>query len=549
MVVTVKNVNMISILSKTKTKLSATLLLLSFIFVPISALAQAGDSLTLSVAPTLYDMTANPGQVWRSNLKIINVNNTDLNISIDVVNFSPTGEGGEGMFTPITESDQDGSTVAEWIEIQKEIVVPRQQSLEIPLTVNVPQDAAPGGHFAAILVGTKPTTDSEGPTRMQTAQIVTSLFFARVTGEVIENGVIRDFVVSDSLLDKPEATFELRFENKGNVHLQPQGDIKITNMWGQERGIIPINQRSNFGNVLPESIRKFVFTWRGDWSVSDIGRYTATVTLGYGNDSKKFVSSKTTFWVIPFKLLFGILLGLLIFGAIISWLIKLYVRHMLTMAGIDLESYRQKAQMQNRYERHTRLKLHYPVQAGILDLKSRLQVSKNYLGHFKVVGQFIVQYKLFFIAVVLIVAFILVLVWYIKNANTDHRGFEVVYQNTDKNVTLNSEEIVYNDISKNQNFSIDTALPKVAIINRSGIPALAAKLKRDLQKIGYEVTKIDADFTSPQSRTVVVYQNTPDEQVLRLSSDLGNVLVSKVTEEEKVTDPITIYVGSDMAKE
>ena len=74
---------------------------------------------------------------------------------------------------------------------------------------------------------------------------------------------------------------------------------------GQERGIIPINQASQFGNVLPESIRKFTFTWKGEWSVSDIGRYTAMATLAYGSEERQFASAKTYFWVIPVKLLLG----------------------------------------------------------------------------------------------------------------------------------------------------------------------------------------------------------------------------------------------------
>ncbi len=541
------NVNMILILNRLSYNFFRLIFFAWLLVIPVTCFGQQNDSLTLSVAPTLYDMTANPGQLWQSKLKIINVNDIDLNIGIEVVNFSPTGEGGEGMFTPVTETDQDGSTLAEWVKVQKELQIPKQQSMEIPLSVMVPADAAPGGHFAAILVGTKPALGPDGASKLQTAQVVTSLFFARVTGEVIESGVIREFVVGDGLLDKPEATFELRFENKGNVHLQPQGEIKITNMWGQERGIIPINQRSNFGNVLPESIRKFVFTWRGEWSIADIGRYTASVTLGYGSSDKKFVSAKTYFWVIPFKLLFGILLGLIIFGLLISWLIKLYVRHMLTMAGIDINSYRQKRDLESRFSRHNKVRLHYPVQVGILDLKSRLQVSKNFLSHLKVFGQFIIQYKLFFIALLLVGAFIVALVWYIRNANTDHRGYEIVFQNADQNVTLNSEEIIYAEISRNQTFTFNPELPKIKVVNRSGIPGLAANIKRDLQKIGYEVTKIDADFSSPQSRSVIIYQSVSDEAILKLSGEIGNILVSKT--EESSTDPVVIYIGSDLASE
>lgn len=59
----------------------------------------------------------------------------------------------------------------------------------------------------------------------------------RVEGDVQEDGGIREFRAIDSFLDTPDVTFSLRFENKGNVHLQPRGNIVITNMWGQREGL------------------------------------------------------------------------------------------------------------------------------------------------------------------------------------------------------------------------------------------------------------------------------------------------------------------------
>ena len=74
---------------------------------------------------------------------------------------------------------------------------------------------------------------------------------------------------------------------------------------------IPINAQTHFGNVLPNSIRKFEFTWKGEQSLSDIGRYKAVVTLGYGIEGRKFQSSATYFWVIPVKSVLMVLGGAL----------------------------------------------------------------------------------------------------------------------------------------------------------------------------------------------------------------------------------------------
>ena len=304
---------MILTLQKKLNKYAVALLLVFGIAFPQGLVIAQDSSLTLSISPSLFDMSIDPNQEWRSSLRVININPFDLTVYVDVVNFLPQGEGGEGRFVPVTPSEDGGTTLAEWFTVTKEpILIPQEQSVEIPLVVRAPEDASPGGHFAAILVGTKPLVPEEGQARVQTSQMVTSLFFARVSGDVIESGSIREFTTTGKYFNSPEANFELRFENKGNVHLKPQGDIRITNMWGEERGVVPINQNSSFGNVLPESVRKFNFSWKGEWSIADIGRYTAIATLAYGADDRQFASAETTFWVIPFKLLLGIFVTLLL---------------------------------------------------------------------------------------------------------------------------------------------------------------------------------------------------------------------------------------------
>ncbi len=509
----------------------------------------AQESVTLSVSPTLIDISAEPGQAWQSKLRVVNVNNFDLTVYVEVVNFAPKGEGGDGTFLPLDSSTQDGSSLAEWISINREpIVIPREQTGEIPFTVMVPKDASPGGHFAAVLVGTKPPVADSGQARLQTAQMVTSLFFARVAGDVVESGAIREFTTDNTVMNNPEVGFTLRFENKGNVHLRPQGEIKIYNMWGEERGIVPINQYSSFGNVLPESIRKYDFTWKGEWSLSEMGRYSAVATLGFGADEKQFASSKVYFWVIPFKLVFGILLGLVIFIVIITWLVRLYVRHMLSMAGIRLEDYK-KSTPYSSFPIKPRITA--PVEAGILDLTRRLRTTVSLRDRIQTLLKFIVQYRLFFIGASLIIIFITLIVSYLFDANTKYRSYEVVYENSGSETSITSEEILYDRLvaengAVSEQRKINEALPKLRLVNRSGIPGVAAETQRKLEALGYDVQKIEADFTTIQSKNVIAYPESRVDAALRLSAELGRALV---TVQDGGDTQFVVYLGTDALPE
>ena len=127
-------------------------------------------------------------------VKIINVNNYDLTVYLDVVNFRPQGEGGDGMFIPVPPEGGEGVSLAEWFKFEKNaIVIPREQSKEVPISVLVPFDASPGGHFAAILVGTRPLTAEPGQARVQTSQMITSLFLLVLLAIFMSLVLIREF--------------------------------------------------------------------------------------------------------------------------------------------------------------------------------------------------------------------------------------------------------------------------------------------------------------------------------------------------------------------
>jgi len=397
----------------------------------------AQEVVSYTVSPTIYDMTANPGQVFRSTLRIINTNSFDLHLYVDAQDFIPKEEDGIPQFLPPGATSAGQSTLAQWVSAEKEITIAAEQTYELPFVVSVPADAAPGGHFAALMIGTKPVKGGENNNDVQTAQTISSLMFLRVTGDIREQSTIRSFRTTDYFLSKPEAVFELRIENKGNVHVQPQGEIKIFNMWGQERGVIQVNQQALFGNVLPNSVRKFAFEWKSEWSITDIGRYTAVATLAYGVDTRQFMSADTAFWIIPWKFLLLIFVVVGSFIVMVSWAIKLYVRHMLRLAGVkpqnevvitvpeDIEI---TAKINGKKKKITSAKAKRyaaPLEAGILDLRDSLKGRRSLKDKVIALVNFVQRYWKFFVVVTGCVTFLVLVVFFIKGALTPHRDFEV----------------------------------------------------------------------------------------------------------------------------
>jgi hypothetical protein len=528
------------------------------IYVCSFTFAEAQDAgLSLSVTPTLFQMNASPEQVWNSSVKVINNNKTPITIYADVVNFAPQGEEGEGKFLPVLTDATEGTTLAEWIDISNEsVIIEPEQSYSFPFVVAVPKDAAPGGHFAAILIGTKPP-EAEGSIKVSTSQVVTSLFFVRIAGDVYEDGLIREFNTFRSFVDTPKADFEVRFENKGNVHLQPQGEIVITNMWGKERGVIPINQQTHFGNVLPKSIRKFSFSWSGEPSFSDIGRYKAVLTLAYGDDSKKFATSITYFYVIPIKVGLVVLLVLVLFVLFIRFIIKAYIRRMLLLAGIDPE-----LNARSRATRHSflqegdvkiikKVSVRAPVEQGVADLRTQWMGAQALQEKLKALFVFVRLYRVFFLSCLFALLMITLIALFVRGAFESARDYTVSIDNGGTKTSLSSEEILYAEKLKEAPVVVSVAQEKqtykIVLVNSSEVVGAGASTQRLLEEKGYTVDRLQTDFGTPKDSTVIVYDVSLGEAAQTLSKILGNVLISARPDTSSITPEITVYIGNNTA--
>ncbi len=520
----------------------------------IETSAQTPVTQTLSVSPTLFQMNAEPQQSWQSELRVTNVNDFDITVYPQVVNFAPLGESGRGDLIPVFASETQGSTLAEWITLESRgVVIPRQETKTLSFTVAIPKGAAPGGHYAAILVGTKPPISSEASSQVQTAQFVTSLFFVRVAGDVTEQGSIREFRTTKKLLDIPEVTFTLRFENEGNVHLQPQGDIVIFNMWGQERGVIPINQQTHFGNVLPASVRKFEFTWSGSASLYDIGRYKAIATLGYGDESKNFVTSTTYFWIVPLTQIAVALISFIIIIWLFTFAVKMYVKRMLMLAGIE-----PRHSIHGRNQSLTAIKAEKtviiknyrtvaaPVIIGLRELKYKLTDETSLRAQLIILLNALYQYRLFVITLSLMILVVVTLVFFIQIVTKEDTPYSVTISNPDSTVTLSSEQIIYNDLEKP--LVSATSTPEqpyaISVVNVSGKSGRAAATRLTLEASGFQVGELGTDVSRVEEKTVIVYNGVPTSTVLEMSKILNNALLSAST--DIPADTIIVYVGTDV---
>ncbi len=249
----------------------------------------------LMIVPPLIENDIKQGTSYSGEIEISNPTDELVEIYPSVKDFESNNEDGSPTFDFSTDQNTESShSLSSWISYsnQKIALTPNQYQI-FNFTVNVPMDAEPGGHYGAIFFSSNP----DGPSGMasEVAQIskIGSLLLITVPGGVLEKLQIKEFSTSSNYWQLPQ-NFTTRLENFGNVHVKPVGNIVIKNIFGQEVVSLPFN--SNSGNVLPQSIRKFSNIWPGNyWQV---GRYTAELSIAYGNQNQVLIKS-LNFWVIP----------------------------------------------------------------------------------------------------------------------------------------------------------------------------------------------------------------------------------------------------------
>ncbi len=290
----------------------------------------------ITLIPPSFEFGAKPGETIPTKVKVFNETTQAVTLYSSTANFKAKDETGVPDFLTVVEDD----TLATWISLAPgPFVLQPGERLEVPVEIVVPKNAGAGGHFAGIFFSPQAPQPTGQTSEVVIGSKIAALVLLRVEGEIREAGAIAEFATTsgETTFNRLPIDFLLRFQNSGNVHVRPTGNITIRNLLGGTSTVLPIN--STQGAVLPASTRKFEATWekmtgspaRGsffkefayEWSNFAFGPYTANVALTYGQANDKSATATVRFWVLPWRIL---ILSILVIILII-WLIVRLVKH------------------------------------------------------------------------------------------------------------------------------------------------------------------------------------------------------------------------------
>lgn len=301
-------------------------LLLSIFALSIVTLGFRSTAFALTITPVRLEIQGDPGQTLTQQMTLMNESKQDVVYYSSYSNFEAQGETGSPTF--VNAKDDIGT----WMSAPDSVnLAPGQQKI-VTVTIAIPKDAEPGGHFGAVFWGNVPNTPSAGG-QVSIGSKTGLLVLLSVNGDVKEQAGLVDFKLHNDkhfYKDLPVG-FQYRFSNQGGDRVKPSGSVVIRSILGWT--VKKVNANEFGGNVLPGTTRRFTPEWskrdtldqrdqekirnekysftkevKSEWHNFAVGIYRAKVVATFGANEQTVKSNAVYFAVFPWELILVILI-------------------------------------------------------------------------------------------------------------------------------------------------------------------------------------------------------------------------------------------------
>jgi hypothetical protein len=319
---------------RNKVRIAAAIMLVAAftwtLLTPTPISAESGQA--FSISPPLLEIKTDPGKTVKATIKLTNISNGELLMKSQFNDFGAKNETGEPNII-FDDSHNNSYALRHWIAPVAPFKIASKQSKTIDFSIQVPEDAEPGGHYAVIrFTGSAPELEDSG---VALSASIGTLVLLNVSGNVIEQASLTDFYAAtptfakSGFFEQGPISFVERIRNQGNIHSRPTGTVEVTDMFGRKVETLrvngdPANKDDLPKSVLPQSFRRFEQKLNQEWL---FGQYHAKVNLTYG-DGKK-LSSEVSFWVIPYKLVILAIAGLVALFFALRFSLRKYNAHII----------------------------------------------------------------------------------------------------------------------------------------------------------------------------------------------------------------------------
>jgi hypothetical protein len=286
------------------------------ILVLFSVLLAFNFSYAVTIAPAKVEFNVNPGEEIKFSIYTRNDGEADTYLYSVVKGFTEDEVG-----TKIWVED---APEIEWVKIPEKVSAPPGEMIEVPVTISVPQDAPPGGHFLAVGFGTAPAKQKGSGVAIGVN--VLSLVYINVSGNRIDKISVSEFNAKKFYFSFP-VKFAYKIKNEGNTYVRPTGDIEISNIFGRLVANLKVNEREL--QILPGKEKVLENEWNTNFA---FGPYKAKFNIFYGLNQSKNLVFNYWFFVFPIKAVILALVLIIFIFFILPRLVRKYNEYIIRKA-------------------------------------------------------------------------------------------------------------------------------------------------------------------------------------------------------------------------
>lgn len=280
-------------------KITAQIILSIALLVLVSKNVNAQAKIPLVVAPARQTVALDAGNTENLQIKFFNESQSPISGNLKVVDFIVTGNDG----SPILLEDQPN----DWVKLPYDRAsITAGEVLKVNFKVTVPKDAAPGGRYVAIIfeqTGQIPTQSGDNESASAVSSRIVGLLSIRVNGPVTESAFVNIFKTPKFLeFGKIPVYFEI--VNKGGYHINPTGQVTLTNWFGKEIERVTIEDKNIFPNAKRSYETKLGETWM-------FGKYKVNLVASYG-ETGKTILDESYVWIVPITIIIIVIFSILI---------------------------------------------------------------------------------------------------------------------------------------------------------------------------------------------------------------------------------------------
>lgn len=308
-------------------------------------------------------------------------NFSDEPAQVNIYAVDATSSKGGSFILKFREEEQKG--IGYWTDVKtKSITINPDEVIDIPFEIVLPEGIAPGQYLGGLIVESGETADLNGDlqeyceandlcgTSVAVKTRIGSRIYLTVPGKTYEDYALTDFTASKSITGTTK--FQFRIENNGNVAYEPHAVIDVYDGMGNlyehiEKPLGTSSPGTVIHPVVKMKKRPIIGTFNAEANVTFARKFGDSEFHAAAPSE----SLSATFWVMPWEIIFILLLLIVAVSGIIiqrkaAW--KKYIdaaEEYTVQAGEDIESIAKKRHIDwRKLAKFNKLKPPFTVKTG-----------------------------------------------------------------------------------------------------------------------------------------------------------------------------------------